>query len=189
MGAGLTLVNSIPCSLQLVASEYSKLQGAIEVLGTSIGSTLDRQKQDLERAYNSEMRKVQTEIENLAKEKSRLEESIMTNERACQLQIERDWYKKEALHLDEVLEKMKARQREIFENEQDREWMKRQFRKLAKKNAVLERKLKDVGIDVSSLFAEELADAEKDESRGKDVDSARKSVPVCVDATEAVIKE
>ncbi len=175
--------------MQLVASEYSKLQGAIEDLGTSIGSTLERQKQDLERAFNSEMGMVQAEIANLTKDNSRLEESIMTNERACQLQIERDWYKKEALHLDEVLEKMKVRQREIFENEQDREWMKTQLRKLAKKNAVLERKLKDVGIDVSSILGDELTDGENDESSGKDVDMAGKSVPVCADATVDATRE
>ncbi|KAL3826606.1 hypothetical protein ACHAXA_010531 [Cyclostephanos tholiformis] len=182
MGAELTHFHSNPLSLQLVASEYSKLQGAIDDLGTSIGSTLSRQKQDLERAYSSEISKVQAEIEILTNDKSRLEESIMTNERACQLQIERDWYKKEALHLDEVLEKMKVRQREIFESEHDREWMKRQMRKLAKKNAILERKLKEVGIDVSSLLARELADAENDESRGEDMDSAGKSVSVSADS-------
>ncbi|KAL3763725.1 hypothetical protein ACHAW5_006169 [Stephanodiscus triporus] len=89
--SALTVVSK-ECS-QLVDAEFSKLQGAIDDLGTSIGNTLSLQKQDLERTYKSEMRKVEVEIENLTRDKNRLEESIMSNERACQLEIERDWYK------------------------------------------------------------------------------------------------
>ena len=164
--------------LQLFASEYSKLQGAIDDLGASIGNTLGRQKQDLERTYKSEMRKVKVEIENLTKDKNRLEESIMTNERACQLEIERDWYKKEALILDEEMEKMKVRQREMFESKQDREWMKGRLRKLTENNAVLEKKLKELGVDVGSLLVETGTDAENEELKGDERDLAGKSVSV-----------
>jgi hypothetical protein len=118
------------------------------------------------------MRKVKAEIENLTKDKNCLEESIMTNERACQLEIERDWYKKEALLLDEEIEKMKVRQRKIFESKQDREWMKGRLRKLTENNAVLENKLKELGVDVSSLFVEAGTDAENEESTGDDRDLA-----------------
>lgn len=82
-------------SLQLVTSEYSKLQGAIDDLGSAIDGTLGRQKEDLQRTHKTEMRKAQVEIESLSKERTRLEESIVTNERACQLETERDWYRKE----------------------------------------------------------------------------------------------
>ena len=170
--------------VQLGASEYSKLQGAIDDLGTSIGNTLGQQKQDLERTYKSEMRKVKVEIESLAKDKNCLEESIMTNERACQLEIERDWYKKEALHLDEEMEKMKVRQRQMIESKEDREWMKGRLRKLTENNAVLEKKLKELGVDVGSLLVGAGTDAENMQSKGDVADLEGKSVSVNADDKE-----
>ena len=171
-------------SMQLVTSEYSKLQGAIDDLGSAIGGTLGRQKEDLQRTHKTEMRKVQVEIGNLSKERTRLEESISTNERACQLETERDWYKKEALHLDEVLEQTKVRQKDLVdrldESEQDRGWMKGQVEKLTKHNWALEKKLKELGVDVSALREEEgtnensvgNASDETEESADKETSSA-----------------
>jgi t-SNARE complex subunit (syntaxin) len=72
-------------------AEYEKLQSAIDDLGSAIDGTLGRQKEDLQRTHKTETRKVQVEIETLSKEKARLEESIATNERANQLETQRDW--------------------------------------------------------------------------------------------------
>jgi len=144
--------------MDLVESEYSKLKGAIDELGTAISGTLGRQKDELTRTHKTEMRKVQVETQNLSKEKIQLEESIATNERACQLETERDWYKKEALHLDEVLETCKAKQKELVdrldESEQDRKWMKGQVEKLTKYNRVLDKTLKGLGVDTSTFLEE-----------------------------------
>ena len=146
-------------SLQLVTTEYSKLQSAIDDLGTSINNTLGQQKQDLARTHETEMRTLQVEIERLTNERTRLEESIATNERACQLEIERDWYKKEALHLDEVLEQTNDRLKELSdrldESEQDRMWTKGQVEKLAKHKLAFETKLRELGVDTSALLKEE----------------------------------
>ena len=146
-------------SLQLVTSEYSKLQSAIDDLGTSINNTLGQQKQDLDRTHKTEMRTLQVEIERLTNERTRLEESIATNERACQLETERDWYKKEALHLDEVLEQTNVRLKELSdrldESEQDRMWTKGQVEKLAKHKLAFETKLRELGVDTSALLKEE----------------------------------
>ena len=151
-------------SLQLVTSEYSKLQSAIDDLGSSINNTLGQQKQDLDRTHKTEMRTLQVEIERLTNERTRLEESIATNERACQLEIERDWYKKEALHLDEVLEQTNVRLKELSdrldESEQDRMWTKGQVEKLAKHKLAFEMKLRELGVDTSALLKEETNDKE-----------------------------
>ena len=151
-------------SLQLVTTEYSKLQSAIDDLETSINNTLGQQKQDLNRAHETEMRTLQVEIERLTNERTRLEESIATNERACQLETERDWYKKEALHLDEVLEQTNVRLKELSdrldESEQDRMWTKGQVEKLAKHKLAFEMKLRELGVDTSALLKEETNDKE-----------------------------
>ena len=91
-------------SLKLVEDEHSKLEGAIEELETSINKTLLKQKNDIELTHQKALKKVEEEIEQHSKENARLEDEIANNQRACQLEIERDWYKTEALHLDEVLE-------------------------------------------------------------------------------------
>ena len=131
----MTLLTSTvvdPECLQLVTSEYSKLQSAIDDLGTSINNTLGQQKQELNCTHEAEMTTLQVEIERLTNEKTHLEDSIATNERACQLEIERDWYKKEALHLDKLLIRSKKRVKETTERmeeiEEDRNWLSKQVK-------------------------------------------------------------
>jgi hypothetical protein len=146
---------STSSSFQLVTSEYSKLEAALEDLGISIGNTLDRQKHDLERTHKIETDKLRAEIENLINEKQFLEDSSSSNEKTSQLETERDWYKKEALHLDEVLEQSKANQKKLtdllFESEQDTKLTKRQVGKLTKRSRTLEKKLQELGVDVNTL--------------------------------------
>jgi len=127
-------------SLKLVTSEYDQLNTAIDDLGTSIGSTLDEQKHELERTHAEELRKVQVSVDELTKEKIQLQDSIATNERANQLETERDWYKKEALHLDETLEKENAKMKELASklesSQQEVTWLKGQVDKLTKEGGV-----------------------------------------------------
>ena len=147
---------SFHSSLQLVTTEYSRLEAAIDDLGTSIGNSLDRQRQDLERTHKIEVEKLKAEIDNLMHEKQLLEDTMTSNERTSLLETERDWYKKEALHLDEAVQQGKARQKQLtdqlFENEQDAKLMKRQVDKLTKRSRTLEKKLKELGVDVNSLI-------------------------------------
>ena len=140
------------------------------------------------------MRTLQVEIESLTNEKTRLEESIATNERACQLEIERDWYKKEALHLDEVLEQTNVRLKELSdrldESEQDRMWTKGQVEKLAKHKLAFENKLKELGVDASALLKEETKDKEnglvdeKEESSSNTKRSSRLRTNVTIDTEQ-----
>ena len=85
------LITVFSVSIQLVTAEHANLQRAIDDLGSNIDATLGRQKEDLQRTHKTEMRSSMVKIENLSKEKTRLEESIVTNERANQLETQRDW--------------------------------------------------------------------------------------------------
>lgn len=131
------------------------MEAAIDDLGMSIDNSLDRQKQDLDRTHKTEIEKAKAEIEILIHEKQLLEDSLASNERTSQLETERDWYKKEALHLDEVLEQSKVQQKkltdQLFEREQDAKLMKRQVEKLQNRSRTLETKLKELGVDVPTL--------------------------------------
>ena len=151
-------------SINLVTSEYSKLQEAIGDLGNMINNNLERQRHEIEREHRSQLKKFQVDLDNLHSEKSRLEESIATNERANQLEEERDWFKKEALRLDKILEQTKARQKELMErldeSEQDRKWMKSQIEKVTEHNWELQKKLKERDTNPNALSEEENADKE-----------------------------
>lgn len=98
------------------------------------------QKQELERVHKTDLRKVQMSVDELSKEKIQLQDAISTNERANQLETERDWYKKEALHLDEELEKTKAKLKELTSklesSQQEVTWLKGQVEKLTKEGGV-----------------------------------------------------
>ena len=66
-------------SLKLVEDEYSKLQGAIDELGTSINKTIQEQKNDIELTHQKDMKKVEEEIEQHSRENARLEDEIANN--------------------------------------------------------------------------------------------------------------
>ena len=107
--------------LQRVSPEYYKLQSVIDDLGTSINNTLGQQKQELDRTQEAGMRTLQVEIERLKNEKTLLEDSIATNERAL-------------IESREVLEQMNVRLKELSdrldESEQVKIWAKSHVEKL-----------------------------------------------------------
>ncbi|KAL7511549.1 hypothetical protein ACHAXN_009664 [Cyclotella atomus] len=120
--------------LALVEAEYAKLQECIDNLKETIDSNLSEQKEELETIHQSQISKLSIDIDQLKAEKMKLEEAIAANERANLLENERDWYKKEALHLDKVLEETKSECKELKmkldESNNDRKWMKEQLEKV-----------------------------------------------------------
>ena len=121
-------------AFKIVEQEYTKLQECIDDLANTINGTISEQKEDMLLTHKSQLRKLSIEMEQLKLEKTKLEDSISTNERANLLENERDWFKKEALHLDNVLEKTKVENKELKakldESEVDRKWMKEQIEKV-----------------------------------------------------------
>ncbi|KAL3762128.1 hypothetical protein ACHAWU_001579 [Discostella pseudostelligera] len=124
---------------------------------------------------------VKAEIENLIHEKQLLEDSLASNERTSQLETERDWYKKEALHLDEVLEQSKVQQKkltdQLFEREQDAKLMKRQVEKLMKRSRILEMKLKELGVEVTTLSEDGIYVGAEIEEADDDVERKADDIP------------
>ena len=121
-------------AFKLVEQEYTKLQECIEDFADTINGTISEQKENMLLSHKAQVRKLNIEIEQLKLEKNKLEDSISTNERANLLENERDWYKKEALHLDKVLEDTKLENKELKDKldecEVDRKWMREQIEKV-----------------------------------------------------------
>ena len=179
-------------NLKLVEDEYSKLEGTIDELGTLINTTLENQKKEQERMHQGKMKRVEEVIEQHKKEKTRLEDEIANNHRACQLEIERDWFKKEALHLDEVIVKKKTEIKSLLKNletlSQDKVCLKAEINKLAMQNTALENKFKELGVnDVVSADEKDStiwtknAKSSPEDKFVKDVDTNTKDVDTAVE--------
>lgn len=130
----MSITNTDSQGFKLVEQEYAKLQDCIGDLADTINGTLADQKEELNHSYETEMLKLKFQIEQLTLEKVKLEDSIATNERANLLENERDWYKKEALHLDKQHEQAKAQnidlKGQLDEIKNDNKWMKEQLEKV-----------------------------------------------------------
>ena len=68
-----------------------------------------KQQNDFLGAYQTHMRKVQKEFQKVKDDMEEKEKSLSRNERVKELEQERDWYKKEALHLDKLLMRSKKK--------------------------------------------------------------------------------
>jgi len=124
--------------------EYTRLQFAISELGDNISGVLQAQETEFLTAYRSHMRNIQKDFLDLRDDIDQKEKAIENNVLVKQLEKERDWYKKEALHLDQVLMKTKKREaglaEKVDELEQDRTWLSNQLKLVMKEKNLLERR-------------------------------------------------
>ena len=131
-------VDSFPAqSYGLVREQYAKLQSAIEQFEDSTSTLLASQTSCfLAASKNHLQNKIMPAIKSLQETVEAKERAIATDERLKTCQEERDWFKKEAQHLDKTVEKLqrekKAMQEKIQDLEQDKRWMEKQLKLSAK---------------------------------------------------------
>mmetsp|Transcript_32743 Transcript_32743/g.48078 ORF Transcript_32743/g.48078 Transcript_32743/m.48078 type:complete len:141 (+) Transcript_32743:619-1041(+) len=128
-----------------VRLQYNLLQGVIDELGDKISGVLAQQEGEFLGAYRTHMRSVQRDFQSLKEDIEAKESAISNNTKVKQLEKERDWYKKEALHLDKVLSSTKNREQELEERleelEEDRNWLANQLKIVMKQKNILEKQL------------------------------------------------
>ena len=121
------------------------MQEAISQLGSKVSDILQKQENEFLTAFKSHMRNVSRDFNNLRDEVNKKEEAIENNTLVRELEKEKDWYKKEALHLDSVLMKTKKKVNSLSEKveeiEQDRKWLSDQLKEVMREKNLLERKL------------------------------------------------
>lgn len=125
-------------SYGLVHEQYAKVQSAIEQFEDSTSTLLDSQTSCFLAASKSHLQdKIMPVIKSLQETVEAKERAIATDERLKHCQEERDWFKKEAQHLDKTVEKLqrekKAMQEKIQDLEQDKRWMEKQLKLSAAK--------------------------------------------------------
>ncbi len=135
-------------SMALVRKNYTKLQNSISNLGIKLNTILQKQEEDFLLAYRTHMRNVQTDFDTLQSEIEEKEKAIANNVLVKQIEKERDWYKKEALHLDQVALKLKKRDKilteKVGELEQERTWLSNQLKLVMKQKNTLETRIEGV---------------------------------------------
>ena len=143
-------------SWEKVEHEKARLQTAISELGTKVSEVLIKQENEFLTAFKSHMRNVSRDFHTLKNEVDEKEAAIENNTLVKQLEEEKKWYKKEALHLDSVLTKTKKREallsEKVEELEQDRAWLSNQLKDMMKEKKSLERRLNgEETIDLDGL--------------------------------------
>lgn len=134
--------------MQLVKDNYATLQASISELGNKVSGVLQKQETEFVMAYKTHMRNVQKDFETLKEEIDEREKAIENNVLVKQIEKERDWYKREALHLDQLLMKLKKRETmlssKVEELEQDRKWLSNQLKTVMKQKNHLEDELENL---------------------------------------------
>jgi chromosome segregation ATPase len=139
-------------SMELVRENYAQLQASISELGSKVSGVLQKQETEFLIAYRTHMRNVQKDFETLRHDIDEKEKAIQNHVLVKHIEKERDWYKREALHLDQVLLKLKKREiilvEKVDELEQDRTWLSNQLKTVMKQKNLLECKLNCAADDV-----------------------------------------
>mmetsp|Transcript_4307 Transcript_4307/g.6379 ORF Transcript_4307/g.6379 Transcript_4307/m.6379 type:complete len:127 (+) Transcript_4307:160-540(+) len=89
--------------MDAVTDKYNKLQEAIEAIGSKIHGIISQNEEDFLAAYKLHVTEVQSELRTLKLTVDEKDAALSSNERVKNLELERDWYKTEALRLDAQL--------------------------------------------------------------------------------------
>lgn len=131
--------------MTLVQKNYTKLQQAMSEMGSKVSGVLQKQEEEFLCAYKAHLRNVEGDFALLRGELDEKERAIAENEKVLMLEKERDWYKKEALHLEKVLLKTKKRENELSERveelEEDLSWHSNQLKIVMKQKNFIERQM------------------------------------------------
>mmetsp|Transcript_5712 Transcript_5712/g.7295 ORF Transcript_5712/g.7295 Transcript_5712/m.7295 type:complete len:177 (-) Transcript_5712:126-656(-) len=134
-----------PQNMVVVREQYNNLKAAISELGSKVSGVLQNQETEFLTAYRTHIRNIQKDFEVLRQDIDEKETAIKNNVLVRHIENERDWYKREALHLDQQLMKAKKKEASLSEKveelEQDRTWLSDQLKNVMKEKNAMERKL------------------------------------------------
>ena len=139
-GANGSLVQE-PESMDRVRGLKSKLGTVVETLNDKVGAVLQKQRKEFLTAYRAHMYNVHKELEELRAKVDEAELAMQKNEKIHKLELERNWYRGEALRLDTFCSSMKKEMNYMKDRlcalEDDRNWLERQLKDAKKRNKLL----------------------------------------------------
>jgi len=130
-----------PRSMKKVTAEFDKLSSVIDQLGSKVSGVLAKQENEFLGAYRAHMYNVQRDLQALRAEVVEKENALTNNEQMQKLEEECEWYRKESLRLDSLLEDEKKKNEDMREETKlltsERNWMAKQLRSAKKQNMLL----------------------------------------------------
>jgi CII-binding regulator of phage lambda lysogenization HflD len=130
-----------PENMKLVQGEFDKLKMAIKGIDQNVSNLLQAQENEFLSVYKDHAKNIANDFKRLQTEIQVKELAIKNHEYVKELEKERDWYKKEALHLDSMLTKTKSNENSLQEKleqlEQDKSWLSNQLKELLKEKKEL----------------------------------------------------
>lgn len=122
-----------PRALDGVRSTYERLSVVVDNLNVKTRMLLQKERAEFLAAYRAHTYKVQRELETLRERVKEEESSQQKNQKVRRLQDDREWYRKEALSLDEAVtaskEQLSSTRIRLEVQEEDRNWLVRRRRR------------------------------------------------------------
>ena len=123
--------------IALVSGEYQNLNQTLKELKSGIDKKVAREVSSSEAAIKIVINEKDLKVNELQSEVDRLEQVVATDQKANELEVERDWFKKESLHISGQLGEAKGRiaalEAALEESNREREWLKEQIEKFNNK--------------------------------------------------------
>lgn len=133
-GLGLSTTTAVenPRGMADVHIQYAKLNEVVKNLNEKTKGLLMKERSEFLAAYRAHTYKVQRELKALRQRVAEEESSLQKDEKVKRLREDCEWYRKEALQLDEHTAVLKRELRELKEKlevyEDDRNWLVRQLK-------------------------------------------------------------
>ena len=123
--------------IALVSGEYQNLNQTLKELKSGIDKKVARELVARVADHKIVINEKDLKVNELQSEVDRLEQVVATDQKANELEVERDWFKKESLHISGQLGEAKGRiaalEAALEESNREREWLKEQIEKFNNK--------------------------------------------------------
>ena len=123
--------------IALVSGEYNRLSETLKELQSNLDKRVERELKDAAFSNKIVINERDLKVNELQSEVDRLEEVVATDQKANELEVERDWFKRESMNLSGQLGEAKGRiaalEAALEESNREREWLKEQSEKFNNK--------------------------------------------------------
>lgn len=138
-----------PKYMKKVKDLHGQLRSTVSSLSEKIGLLLESREKDFLAAYRHHMYNVQKELQEARQRVKEAENAVKNNNEVRKLKQECDWFRRQAVRLDELVKDMKQKveekETEIAEAREDQKWLERQLKNSKKRVSILRAELESRG--------------------------------------------
>lgn len=166
---GLRGDKSQPNYMRKVHDLHGQLRSTVSNLSDKVGLLLKEREKDFLAAYRHHMYNVQKELQEAKQKVREAENAMKNNDQIRKLKKERDWFRGEAIRLDNLAEDMKqtliSKQEKMEATDDDRAWLVKQLKNAKKQIKILRAEL-EANARASSTFVTQSGMPQRNTNRG-----------------------